>query len=860
MRNAFCSGMPAGASITHPVSDLTGRGQAPVTADRQQRQRHRMLRLSFLAALSACVASVQAADPHAFLKEYCIACHGPEKQKAERRFDSLKLPATSHEQVIELQDILDQLNLGDMPPKKSKQPSEAERLAVVAALTESVAETRAALRSTGGQTVLRRLNRREYVHSVGDLFALDMRLFDPTTKFPRDQTAEHMDNLGDVLQTSGYLLAQYFDAADQVVERAFSRDEPPKEQTWRFTGNFRPQQEHTFPHGAVYQNRYLCLYEVPDTENHEGGYGYIHDFRQGVPADGMYEVRIRAQAMHREHPYDPSIFQRDTEQPFRLGIVPGDATAGPLHHPQPIEPRLAEVTLTDGEPEWHRMTVPLLAGQTPRFIFPNGMANSRRAFGTLARKYQDQWPEHERKDLGIFQARRVVLQYGRMPHIRIHEIEIRGPMVNDWPPAPQRAVLGDAPFAPERTRELLQAFADRAYRRPATVSEVDRLEQVVEVQKQAGHDPFTAFKDGLKAALCSPAFLYHDASTTDQGRLTAHAFATRLAYFLGSAPPDAELRQLADRGALLTDEVKLAQTRRLLTGPRADAFIEAFLDGWLNLRSLGDMPPDREAFGRYYAQDLQNAMKRETRLFMRHLLDADESVTHFLDASYTFLNQPLADLYGLGRIAPPEQAHEFRRVELTDRRRGGLLGQGSVLTVSANGIETSPVTRGVWLLENLLGTPPSPPPDNVPPIDPDIRGAKTMREILTKHRDNAGCFECHQKIDPPGFALENFDPIGAWRSHYTAGRKQGPRVDASGELPGGRAFQDITGFKDHLLERRELFQRLLVSRLLAHACGRRMEDADRPAIDSLLAAMKTRGDGLRSLLEELVLSDTFAQP
>lgn len=802
----------------------------------------------------------RAADPHTFLQDYCIACHGPEKQKAERRFDGLTLPATTTEQVIGLQDILDQLNLGDMPPKKSPQPSDDERRAVVAALTEAVAQARSALRSTGGRTVLRRLNRREYVRSVGELFALDMRLFDPTTKFPRDQTAEHMDNLGDVLQTSGYLLAQYLEAADEVVERAFSVTERPQARTWRFTDNFRPQQEHTFPHGSVYQNRYLCLYEVPDTENHEGGYGFIHAFRAGVPVDGVYEVRVKAQAMHREHPYDPAIFQRSTEQPFRLGLVPGDATAGPLHHPQPIEPRLAEVTLGDGEPEWHRLTVPLLAGQTPRFIFPNGMANSRRAFGTLARKYQDQWPEHERKDLGIFQARRIVLQYGRMPHIRIHEIEIRGPIVQDWPPAPQRAVLGDQPFAPERTRGLLQAFADRAYRRPATEAEVNRLEQVVAARRLAGHDAFTAFKDGLKAALCSPGFLYHDAATAPDGKLSAHAFATRLAYFLGSAPPDAELRALADRDELLNPEVKRAQTRRLLAGPRADDFVAAFLDGWLNLRSLGDMPPDREAFGRYYAQDLQNAMKRETRLFMRHLLEADASITHFLDAPYTFVNQPLADLYGLGRISPPEQAHEFRRVELTDRRRGGLLGQGSVLTVSANGIETSPVTRGVWLLENLLGTPPAPPPDNVPPIDPDIRGATTMRDILAKHRDNPGCFECHQKIDPPGFALENFDPIGAWRSHYSAGRKQGPRIDASGELTGGRAFLDITGFKDHLLERRELFQRLLINRLLAHACGRRMEDADRPAIDALLESLTREGDGLRRLVEQIVLSDTFARP
>lgn len=820
---------------------------------------HQVILSSCQLAILSLSSLTHAADPSAFLNDYCISCHGPDKQKAERRFDQLALPAATAEHVIDLQDIIDQLNLGEMPPKKSKQPTDAERSAMVAALTEAVAQARSALRSTGGQTVLRRLNKREYLNTVGDLFALDMRLFDPTTKFPRDQMAEHMDNLGDVLQTSGYLLAQYLEAADQVVERAFSVTSKPEEKTWRFDGNFRPQQEHTFPHGAVYKNRYLCLYEVPDTENHEGGYGYIHDFKQGVPVDGLYQIRVKAQAMHREHPYDEDIFKRDTAQPFRLGVVPGDVKAGPLHHPQPIEPQLAEVTLKDGEAEWHTLKVPLLAGQTPRFIFPNGMANSRRAFGTLARKYQDQWPEHERKDLGIFQARRVVLLYGKMPHIRIHEIEIRGPIVQDWPPASQRSVLGETGFEPGRTREILQAFAIRAYRRPATAEEVTRLMRVVDTRTKAGSTPFEAMKDGLKAALCSPAFLYLADPAAKEEKLSAHAFATRLSYFLWSTMPDAELHALADSGELLREEVKLGQTRRLLASPRANAFIEGFLDAWLNLRSLGDMPPDRDAFARFYAEGLKPAMKQETRLFMRHLLDQNESLTRFLDADFTFVNQPLADLYGLGRVSPPEAAQEFRKVSLTDRRRGGLLGQASVLTVSANGIETSPVVRGIWLLENILGTPPPPPPDNVPPIDPDIRGAKSMREILTKHRDNAGCYECHAKIDPPGFALENYDPIGQWRTHYPAGKKQGPKIDASGEMADGSRFEDITGFKTLLLKKEAQFRKTLAERLLAYACGRRMEPLDRPQVDAVLSVVEKDGNGLRTLVEHVVLSEVFAR-
>lgn len=816
-------------------------------------------RLTIIVSSFVILHSSFAAEPHAFLQQYCNDCHGAEKQKGERRFDQLSLPASRVDDILDLQDIIDQLNLGDMPPKKAKQPSSAERSEIVSAFTKEVAEARKKFSSTGGQTVLRRLNRREYLNTIGDLLTLDMRLIDPTAKFPRDQMAEHLDNLGDVLRTSSYLLAQYLDAADQVVELALGTEEQPQVKTWTFNDNFRPQAELTFSHKSVYQNRYLCVYEVPNSDRHEGGFVPIDEFRDGVPSDGLYEVKVKVQAMNRHHPYDPGIFKRDTEEPFRLGIVPGDAKVGPLDHPQPIEPQLAEVVVPDGEPEWRTLTVPLNAGQTPRFIFPNGMANCRGAFGTIAKKYQDQWPAKEREDLGIFQARRVVLKYGKMPHIRIHEIQIRGPIIEQWPSASQRSVLGDRAFTPERTREILQSFADKAYRRPVLDQEVDRLMTLVETRRKAGQTPIAALKDGLKAVLCSPAFLYLAEPETKGEKLTAHALAARLSYFLWSSMPDDELRQLADSGELLKPAVLTAQTRRLLASPRSSAFVTGFLDTWLNLRSLGDMPPDRDVFERYYWQDLQSAMKRETQMFMRDLIDENASITRFIDADYTFVNQPLATLYGLGSVSKPEDAHEFRRVSLTDRRRGGLLGQGSVLTVSANGIETSPVVRGIWLLENILGTPPPPPPDNVPPIDPDVRGTVSIRDRLTKHRENPGCLECHQKIDPLGFALENYDPIGQWRTHYPAGKKQGPKIDPAGELPDGKSFDDITGLKKILVTREDQFAKMLTEKLLAYACGRRMEGMDREQIDQILAALAKDQHGMRSLIEHIVLSETFSR-
>jgi hypothetical protein len=529
-----------------------------------------------------------------------------------------------------------------------------------------------------------------------------------------------------------------------------------------------------------------------------------------------------------------------------------------MHHEQPLEPSLGEVTLPDEKIEWQTFRVWLDRGFSPRFTFPNGPIGARQNWNRLLRQYNQTFPAEFRGTTGIVEARVVVQRHGFVPQIRIHEVEIRGPLYAAGPTASERAIFGDKPFAPERTRDVLTAFATRAYRRPVTTEEVDRLMTVVAKRRSEGRTPPEALRDGLKAALCSPTFLYladpaRNGDADAQRQLTAHALAARLSYFLWGTTPDYELTREADSGALLVRETLLAQTRRLLASPRADTFVAGFLDSWLNLRVLGDMPPDRGAFGRYYAQGLQPAMKRETQLFTRDLLDRNASIVRFLDADYTFADRPLARLYGAENAVPAEAAHEFRRIAFSDPRRGGLLGQGSVLTVSANGVETSPVTRGVWMLENILGTPPAPPPDNVPAIDPDVRGAKSMRELLAKHRDNPACFECHRKIDPLGFALETFDPIGAARTTYA---KNVP-IDTSGELPNGQRFADLAGLKRLLVERKAQFARMLTERLLTYACGRLIEAMDRPALDALLAATKPNDYPFRDLIEQVVLSETF---
>jgi hypothetical protein len=779
-----------------------------------------------------------AVDPAAeFLSTFCISCHGEKVQMGNRRFDRGALSAADMATVVR------RVESGTMPPRQARQPGETERQAFLLHVAKQGPES----------VVLRRLNRREYRNTIGDLLRLDMDQFDPTSRFPRDQQYAHMDNIGETLVTSGYLLEQYLDAAEAVMAKALPGAAAPPPRTWVFKDHFRQQKELD---GARTRNKMMhlmLLYEHPRTPHYEGAYAPLHAFPEGVPYDGIYEVKVQVEALHRKNPYDPKLFGMDPEAPFRLGIVAGNARAGYLQHEQPIQPQLAEpVDVPDGGPHWFTFRVRLDKGYQPRFTFPNGMNNVRNVFSTYVRRFPQFVPEEDRGAQGIVAGRFALMKNGPIPQLRIHQVELRGPLEAPAVPASQRVLYGDRPFAPGRTREIIAQFATRAYRRPATTEEVGRLVAVAEKRRAAGASAETALQDALKAVLCSPAFLYIS-TAEEKGRLTADALASRLSYFLWSTMPDDALLRQARTGALLRDDVLRAEARRMLASPRAQAFVEGFLDSWLNLRSLGDMPPDRDAFGAYYWDDLQEAMKTETRLLMRHLLDENRSLHEFLDARYSFLNKPLARLYGMDAAIPSVGGHRFRKVTLTDPRRGGLLGHGSILTVSANGIETSPVTRGVWTLENIFGTPPPPPPDDVPALDPDVRGATTVRELLTKHRESAACLSCHRSIDPPGFAMESFDPIGRWRDRYPGGKP----IDASGELTTGEKFHDITGLREAIVRRKPEFTRFLADRLLTYASGRKLTARDRTQVDAVAEAAAQKGSGLRDLVELAVLSEIF---
>ncbi|WP_075089265.1 DUF1592 domain-containing protein [Verrucomicrobium spinosum] len=315
---------------------------------------------------------------------------------------------------------------------------------------------------------------------------------------------------------------------------------------------------------------------------------------------------------------------------------------------------------------------------------------------------------------------------------------------------------------------------------PVADTEVAPLLALVMQAEQSGMSAEAAIQEGVKAILCAPEFLYREEKAS---QLTGYELASRLSYFLWSSMPDEPLMKLARSGEIARPEVLRREALRLLADPRSEAFVEEFLNGWLDLRKLGTMAPDVHKFATYYDNDLEPAMRMETRLYFRQLLHTNGPATRLLDSDYTLVNLDLARLYGMSpevvsknlatavpgltpqELVPDGAGHApslgFTQVKLTDRRRGGVLGHASVLTLTANGVDTSPVIRGVWLLENILGATPSPPPPNVPAIEPDIRGAKTIRDQLMKHQASGSCRSCHRQIDPPGFALENFDASAA---------------------------------------------------------------------------------------------------
>jgi hypothetical protein len=388
-------------------------------------------------------------------------------------------------------------------------------------------------------------------------------------------------------------------------------------------------------------------------------------------------------------------------------------------------------------------------------------------------------------------------------------------------------------------------FAKLAFRRPPLDGELSPILNMIQAKLTEGLSPIESLQLGFQTILSAPGFLYLNEG---EGELDDYALASRLSYFLWSSMPDAELFKLAEQGALKDTATLSQQVERMLVDPKSKRFSNNFLRIWLELDNIGKMPPSRE-FVSFYRDNLESAMRKETELLFEHVLDTNLPVLELLSADYSFMNRELAAHYGISGL----EGNEFRKVSLSGAERGGILGHGSFLTASANGVDTSPVVRGIYVMNKLLDYTPPPPPDDVPEIEPDITGATTLREKLVKHRADASCAQCHKKIDPAGFALENYDAIGAWRVKYD--RKLD--VDPSGQLPNGETFSSPGEFKDLVLEQEETFIRCLTKKMLTYAIGRKLNSGDRLVVDGMVEEMNNSSGGLRDLVKQVALSKAF---
>jgi len=674
---------------------------------------------------------------------------------------------------------------------------------------------------TPAAPALRRINRTEFQNSLRDLLGITLDLEEA---LPADGSAHGFDNNADALPVSSFLLDAYLDAADRALGLAIANGPQPR----LVRHQFRPADERsvTSTTERVFRRRedgsVVCF--------SSSQWNAITLYRFYPPDRGRYRFRITASAF------------QNGDRPVTFRVDAGPMLMGRKN-------RL--IGYFDAPPEARVFEfVEHLEARSTLRILPHGIATAHTLNAIGAENYTG-------------------------PGLVLHSIEAEGPLHDSWPPESHRRLLGDLPQAPvpgaqgrlevvsadpeADAARLLRAFARRAYRRPPGEPEVQALLALVRREREAGATFEQSLRVGLRAVLLSPGCMFlPTARAAGAPPGDEAALAARLAAFLWSSTPDDELLQLAAEKRLGRPEVLRAQVERLLRDPRAEALTAGFVDQWLGLRDLDFTEPDRLLYPDY-DEMLRAAMGEEPRRFFQEVLTGDGSVLLFTDAPFALLNERLARHYGIAGVT----GHAFRRVPLPPgSRRGGVLTMAGVLKVTANGTTTSPVVRGAWVLDRLLGAPPPPPPAGVPAVEPDIRGAVTIRDQLARHRADAACAACHRTIDPPGFALENFDVIGGWREHYRSlgrgtpvvvdGRRmpyaQGPPVDPADQLPDGSRFADVDEFKRLLLRDPDALARAFTRRLYTYAAGRGLTREDEATVESLLRRLKARKLGLRSLV------------
>jgi mono/diheme cytochrome c family protein len=813
-------------SLAIPLAGLAAR-QAPVPAARPAPAR---------VAESATVAG--------FLAQHCFACHGPKNPASGVDLTAYRKAGAVARDPQHWETVLLKLRTGEMPPKGSPRPKPEDVKRVSAAIEGELRRAEAAAKPDPGRVTARRLNRAEYNNTVRDLLGIDPR---PADDFPQDDSGYGFDNIGDVLSLSPVLLERYLDAAERVTREALFG---------------APQLKPTLSRRHPAELVIPPVTEVSADYDRDGVSqpNALHGIFR-IPVDGEYTVRI---VLGGSRPLG--------SEPTRVGIwADGKQVSSVVVDPEETasfsldeqnfsgKDARARVQLKAGDRWIAASILAMYEGLPPEYGGPN--PSRRKAVYPPAPTPPANATAEELREFAERAEARKVKRAKRQPVnlVRLRIVEIAGPY--SQVKGPSERSLGmiytcghlHGGHAPGCERRIVTDFARRAFRRPVTRAEVDRYTRLVSQATQQG-DPFEeGLAVALQAILVSPHFLFRiePAPAAKPGTpvpVPPHALASRLSYFLWSTMPDEELLRLADSGALSRPQVVEAQVRRMLKDPKASALVENFGGQWLELRKLEAAKPDVQRYPEF-DEYLRLSMRRETELFLAHMLREDRPIDELIDAPYSYLNERLARFYGI----PGVRGTEFRKVPLAGTRRGGLLTQASVLTVSSYSTRTSPVLRGRWILENVLNAAPPPPPPGVPNLDEAKVGESvSLRKQLELHRANPTCASCHSRMDPLGFSLENFDAIGAWR---TMDGKQ--PIDSSASLPDGRTLRGADELKAVIKEDRKALAGCLTEKLLTYALGRGLEPYDRRTVNSITNRLSGKGYRFTALIQEIAGSLPF---
>ena len=591
----------------------------------------------------------------AFLQKHCVRCHGSRKQKAGRRFDTLPGRIKKLGDLARYQEVVDQLNLGSMPPEGEPQPKKEERARAIDQLTKQITTARAELNTTGGHSVLRRLNAWEYRQTIGELLGLNVDVWNPAENFPAEMKVDGFDNNGAGLVTSGRLMDHYLVAAEEAIRRAtrFGKRPASRKYTQRSPFYFSAKNSKNLPK-LFKVDRFRFIPKTPYTDlygrHYRGGHiGFLPLFRKGgVAHSGLYTIRVRAAAVGRVHHYGKALGDFRNGDPLVMEIAAVDRR-GSVESTGNVSKMtsLARVELTSKKPQWFQWKAYMDAGYEPEIRFRNGPLAAKRLVRLLTTKAADK-PEFK-PFIGMKNKKaraHGILKAYRGPRLRIWEIQVEGPHFESWPTAGHRVLYGDLKSQDLNAATIarrLAAFAKKAFRRPPVDGELEPIQRLVAAKLKQGVKPLQALQLGCQAILCSPGLLYLNIG---EGELSEVALASRLSYFLWSSPPDETLLKLAGNGKLRSG--LSSQVTRMLADSRSNRFVRHFVRGWLDLDNIGTMPPSKD-FLEYYRDNLESAMRAETETFFRHVLDNNLPPREFLDADYSFLNRELALHYGIRR-------------------------------------------------------------------------------------------------------------------------------------------------------------------------------------------------------------------